>query len=77
MRILITARGRCYCSKVFIEKNAMSQRDFLSERFPGLGAALPRIELASLPTPVDRIAVNTKRGKQHISVKYDNLTGRV
>ncbi len=55
----------------------MSQRDFLSERFPGLGAALPRIELASLPTPVDRIAVNTKRGKQHISVKYDNLTGGV
>jgi 1-aminocyclopropane-1-carboxylate deaminase/D-cysteine desulfhydrase-like pyridoxal-dependent ACC family enzyme len=55
----------------------MPQRDFLSERFPRLGEALPKIELASLPTPVSRIETDTARGKHNISVKYDNLTGSI
>ena len=53
----------------------MSNKDYLKERFPVLGERLPRIPLASLPTPVRNIDVELDGSSRNISVKCDDLTG--
>jgi D-cysteine desulfhydrase len=55
----------------------MSTADFLRARFPVLGERLPRLQLATLPTPVGEHEVNTKSGRRTLAVKYDNLTGNL
>lgn len=56
---------------------SMPQPDFLTDRFPKLGSQLPRLQLATLPTPVqqDTIVVNSKN--HPLSIKLDNLTGEI
>ncbi len=53
----------------------MSNKDYLLERFPTLGEQLPRMSLASLPTPVREFGVSLDAGNRNISVKCDDLTG--
>jgi len=53
----------------------MPDTDYLQARFPVLGEKLPRMRLATLPTPVRDIEVSSGSGKRLLSVKYDNLTG--
>ena len=53
----------------------MSNNDYLLARFPTLGERLPRLRLASLPTPVREIGVTVDSGNRNISVKCDDLTG--
>ncbi len=53
----------------------MSAPDYLRERFPVLGNHLPRLHLASLPTPARKHEVNIDAGTRTLVVKYDNLTG--
>jgi 1-aminocyclopropane-1-carboxylate deaminase/D-cysteine desulfhydrase-like pyridoxal-dependent ACC family enzyme len=53
----------------------MSNKDYLLERFPTLGEQLPRMHLASLPTPVRDFSVKLDAGDRNISVKCDDLTG--
>jgi len=53
----------------------MSHIDYILERFPTLGEQLPRMRLASLPTPVREVAVKTDSGKRNLSVKCDDQTG--
>jgi D-cysteine desulfhydrase len=53
----------------------MSNIDYLLERFPTLGKRLPRMRLASLPTPVREVAVQLDSGERKLSVKYDDQTG--
>ncbi len=51
--------------------------DYLKEKFPKLGAQLPRAALATLPTPAREhdLLLNGKAGR--IAIKYDNLTGSI
>ncbi len=53
----------------------MSNNDYLLARFPTLGQRLPRMRLASLPTPVREVGVSLDSGNCNISVKCDDLTG--
>jgi len=53
----------------------MSNIDYLLARFPTLGGQLPRMRLASLPTPVREIGVQLDSGNRKLSVKCDDLTG--
>ncbi|MGI9202543.1 MAG: 1-aminocyclopropane-1-carboxylate deaminase/D-cysteine desulfhydrase [Woeseiaceae bacterium] len=53
----------------------MSACDFLKDRFPDLGNCLPRLNLASLPTPVKSQEINVGNATHSLSIKYDNLTG--
>ena len=55
----------------------MSHVDYILERFPTLGKQLPRMRLASLPTPVREVAVQTDSGERKLSVKCDDLTGAI
>lgn len=49
--------------------------DSLKEHFPTLGTALPRDELANLPTPLQLVPLEVDGETHRIAVKYDNLTG--
>jgi len=53
----------------------MSEIDYLRERFPNLGEGLPRLHLASLPTPVTEHQIRSKSGEKSLTIKHDNLTG--
>lgn len=53
----------------------MTQPDFLQQRFPELAARIPRVSLASLPTPLREHSVDFASVPRRLSVKYDNLTG--
>lgn len=55
----------------------MSERDHLKERFPVLAGELPKLPLASLPTPVAQVSVPLPGGERTFSIKYDNLTGDI
>ena len=55
----------------------MSNIDYLRQRFPHLGEKLPRMQLASLPTPVRELEFAFGSDKRSLSVKYDNLTGSI
>lgn len=55
----------------------MSNIDYLLERFPTLGRQLPRMRLASLPTPVREVRVQLDSGIRNIAVKRDDLTGAI
>lgn len=48
--------------------------DYLSEKLPKLGSGLPRLHLASLPTPVTERVVDVPNGSRRILVKHDNLS---
>lgn len=50
-------------------------KDYLGARFPTLGECLPRMRLATLPTPVRETGVHLDTGKLNISLKCDDLTG--
>lgn len=52
----------------------MSARDHLKERFPSLAGKLPKLPLASLPTPASQVSVSFPGGERTFSIKYDNLT---
>jgi D-cysteine desulfhydrase len=53
----------------------MSNIDYLLARFPTLGKRLPRMRLATLPTPVREVGVRLDSGNRNLSVKCDDLTG--
>lgn len=53
----------------------MTSNEYLSSEFPLLGEKLPRMTLASLPTPVAEAGIRTGSGERRLSIKYDNLTG--
>lgn len=53
----------------------MSKSDYLQARFPVLGEKLPRMHLATLPTPVHELEIDPGSGRRSLSIKYDNLTG--
>lgn len=55
----------------------MSNNDYLLARFPTLGERLPRMNLASLPTPVRIVPVTLDTGDRNLSVKCDELTGTI
>ena len=48
--------------------------DYLSAAFPILGERLPKMQLADLPTPLERHWVSTSAGSRTILVKRDDLT---
>ena len=53
----------------------MSTTDYLKDFCPELAKRLPRIELASLPTPVASRQVEYLGRSLRLSIKFDNLTG--
>ena len=53
----------------------MSTCDYLKNRFPDLGNQLPRMSLASLPTPVKSRKVYVGNTEHRLSIKYDSQTG--
>lgn len=53
----------------------MSAPDYLRDRFPILGERLPRLQIASLPTPVREQELSVDSGSRMLAIKYDNLTG--
>jgi 1-aminocyclopropane-1-carboxylate deaminase/D-cysteine desulfhydrase-like pyridoxal-dependent ACC family enzyme len=53
----------------------MSKQDYLRDRFPTLGEHLPRLQLASLPTPVGVHKIHIQNSTRVLAVKYDNLSG--
>jgi len=53
----------------------MSNIDYLLARFPTLGKQLPRMRLATLPTPVREVHVQLESSERKLSVKCDDQTG--
>jgi 1-aminocyclopropane-1-carboxylate deaminase/D-cysteine desulfhydrase-like pyridoxal-dependent ACC family enzyme len=53
----------------------MTDSDLLASRFPALHDALPRLSLATLPTPVGVRDCTVDGVDQQLTIKYDNLTG--
>lgn len=53
----------------------MSACDYLRNRFPDLGSRLPRMSLASLPTPAKTRKIRVGNATNRLSIKYDSLTG--
>jgi len=51
--------------------------DFLSQAYPKLSRRLPKTPLADLPTPVSEIALSVGLQKRSITIKHDDLTGRL
>lgn len=55
----------------------MTDHDYLKDRLPRLAAHLPRMELASLPTPVRELTTEFASSERRLAIKYDNLTGSI
>jgi len=55
----------------------MADDNYLHAAFPRLCERLPRIGLASLPTPVEQRVVDLESGSRRLAIKYDNLSGRI
>lgn len=51
--------------------------DYLAEAYPRLAIRLPKLGLADLPTPLDTKTVRTASGTAAITVKRDDLTGKL
>jgi len=51
--------------------------DFLATAYPRLASRLPRLRLAELPTPIDTMTLCNAGGKHNISIKRDDLTGKL
>ena len=51
--------------------------DALAIAYPRLAARLPRVALATLPTPVTEAQLMSARGPRVIAIKHDNLTGEM
>lgn len=52
----------------------MTDSDALASRFPALNEALPRLSLATLPTPLGVMPCSVDGLARELSIKYDNLT---
>ena len=50
---------------------------FLAAAYPRLASRIPRLRLAELPTPVDTVTLRTASGEHDISIKRDDLTGKL
>ena len=57
--------------------NPVPPMDYLKNKYPLLGAALPKLSLSTLPTPVNSLAINTGAGSHKLAIKFDNLTGQL
>jgi D-cysteine desulfhydrase len=55
----------------------MADKDYLQATFPRLSAQLPRMVLATLPTPVEARVVDHENGRCRLAIKYDNLSGPI
>ena len=55
----------------------MPESDFLTEELPKLGSQLPRLQLATLPTPVRQDTITIDSTEYPLSIKLDNLTGEI
>jgi D-cysteine desulfhydrase len=55
----------------------MAAIDYLRDCYPRLANRLPRLELASRPTPVRSVPVVYRGQALRLSIKLDNLTGRI
>ena len=55
----------------------MSISDYLDARYPQLSSRVPRMRLANLPTPVRTVDVDVATGRRQISIKCDDLTGKL
>jgi 1-aminocyclopropane-1-carboxylate deaminase/D-cysteine desulfhydrase-like pyridoxal-dependent ACC family enzyme len=53
----------------------MPEIDYLKDKFPVLGEKLPRMRLASLPTPVSEVQITRHNVTRPLLIKHDNLTG--
>ena len=51
--------------------------DRLADTRPALAAALPKLTLARLPTPVTAASLQTAAGIRDIFIKHDDLTGEL
>jgi D-cysteine desulfhydrase len=51
--------------------------DFLAAAYPQLSSRLPKLRLAELPTPLDTLTLHTASGEHRISIKRDDLTGKL
>ena len=51
--------------------------DFLAAACPQLASRIPRLRLAELPTPIDTVTLRTTSGEHTISIKRDDLTGKL
>lgn len=51
--------------------------DFLATAYPRLASRIPKLRLAELPTPIDTVTLRTTGGKHNISIKRDDLTGKL
>lgn len=60
---------------IFDTIQAMS--DFLATAYPRLASRLPRLRLAELPTPIDKVTLRTASGEHEISIKRDDITGKL
>ena len=55
----------------------LTMSDFLADAWPRLAQQLPKIGLADLPTPVESKSVRLGNDTFQVSVKRDDLTGRL
>jgi D-cysteine desulfhydrase len=53
----------------------MTERDPLQSRFPGVGSALPKLPLATLPTPLRETRCTLDGKARQLLIKCDDLTG--
>lgn len=51
--------------------------DYLAKAYPVLARRLCKTSLADLPTAVAEKSMRTASGRQSVSIKYDNLTGKL
>ncbi len=49
----------------------------LETAYPRLASRLPRTQLADLPTPVSQTTLTTTRGRRPVSIKHDDVTGKL
>lgn len=68
-------RGGLDSNVNFASMRTMS--DFLADAWPRLGAQLPKIALADLPTPVESQTIKMDGMSYRVSVKRDDLTGKL
>ena len=51
--------------------------DHLAKAYPRLAVQLPKTQLADLPTPVIEETLRTARGQRKITIKHDDVTGKI
>jgi 1-aminocyclopropane-1-carboxylate deaminase/D-cysteine desulfhydrase-like pyridoxal-dependent ACC family enzyme len=58
-----------------VNNRIMSDRDELQSAYPALGRLVPRLPLATLPTPVRTVSLDHASGRRRIIIKQDNRSG--